>query len=147
MARQTLVLDASVGVKWFSDIGEAYVPQARAILTAHASGNISVAVPDIFFHEISNALVNKRMLSMSLIEDSITSLFDLRLSVLPVSKERLRAAVQIARQAGITEYDACYAAVAIENRCPLVTANPRHQGQTLGCQVIPIEEWRAEGRG
>ena len=142
MARQTLVLDASVGVKWFSDIGEAHVPQARAILTAHASGNISVAVPDIFFHEISNALVNKRMLSTSLIEDSITTLFDLGLSVFPASEKCLRTAVQIARQAGITEYDACYAAVAIESHCPLVTANPRHQGQELGCQVIPIEEWR-----
>jgi predicted nucleic acid-binding protein len=147
MARQTLVLDASVGVKWFSDIGEAHVPQARALLTAHASGAISLMVPELFFHEISNALVYKSTISTDVIEEAIATLFDLRLTIFPVSKEHFITAVRLARKVGITEYDACYAIAAIETCCPLVTANPRHHRQALGCQIIPIEEWSINGSG
>lgn len=142
MARQTLVLDASVGVKWFSDIGEANVPHARDLLTAHARGDIKLMVPDLFFHEICNALVHKKIIPTDLIEESITTLFDLRLSIFPANKDHLITAINLARKAAITEYDAYYAVAAIETRCPLVTANPRHQGQALGCQVIPIEKWQ-----
>jgi predicted nucleic acid-binding protein len=144
MARQTLVIDASVGVKWFSDIDESSVPQARAIMKAHASGEINLVVPDLFFHEISNALVFKKTIPLDLIDDSLATLFELDLSVLQVSVERLYTAVRIARKAGITEYDACYVVAGIENRCPLVTANPRHQKPDLGCRVIPIEEWKIQ---
>jgi predicted nucleic acid-binding protein len=141
MARATLVLDASVGVKWFSDIGEDYVPQARAILRAHGNGHIDLLVPDLFFHEVTNALIHKKEISRDLMDESITTLFDVRLTVFPSSEKLLRTAVHLARKAGITEYDACYAVAAIENNCPLVTANPRHHGRVLGCQVIPIEQW------
>ena len=144
MARPTLVLDASVGVKWFSAIGEPCVPQARAIMKAHARGEISLVVPDLFFHEISNTLVGKKTLSMHLIEESVTTLFDLGLSVFTANEQRFQAATRLARKAGITEYDAYYMVAAIENRCPLVTANPRHQKQDMGCQVIPIEKWGTE---
>lgn len=147
MARETLVLDASVGVKWFSGVGERHVPQSRALLAAHAMGNICLAVPDIFFHEVFNALVHKKSLPVDIVEDSITQVFDLGLTVFVADRHRLRSAVQIARQAGITEYDAIYAAVAIEAGCPLVTANPRHQGRVLACRVIPIEEWNGAAQG
>jgi predicted nucleic acid-binding protein len=145
MARQTLVIDASIGVKWFSIIGEASVSQAKALLKLHAGGDINLVVPDIFFHEICNVLVYKKALTLSLIEEAIFNLYILRLSVLPASEDRLKAAVQLARNAGITEYDAFYAVAAIEKECPLVTANPRHQGHKLGCRVIPIEKWKMEG--
>ncbi len=143
MARQALVLDASVGVKWFSAVGEASVPQARAILAAHARDDVGIVVPDLFFHEISNALVHKQTISPDMVEESITMLFDLGLTVFPVSRESLRLSAHLARKAGITAYAACYAVAAIHCHCPLVTANPRHQGQALGCKVIPIDQWRS----
>jgi predicted nucleic acid-binding protein len=142
MARQTLVLDASVGVKWFSAIGESCVPQARAILKAFINSEINLVVPDLFFHEILNALVFKKTLPITLIEESVTTLFDLGLFISMINEQRLHSATQIARKAGITEYDACYIVAAIENRCPLVTANPRHQKQDMGCQVITLDEWK-----
>jgi predicted nucleic acid-binding protein len=143
MAQPALVLDASVGVKWFSEIGESSVPQARAIMKAHAAGEIRLIVPDLFFHEISNTLVHKKSLSLALVEESLTTLFALELSVLTVNEQLLGLAVQLARKVNITEYDASYIAAAIENQCPLVTANPRHQKEGLGCQVIPIEKWKS----
>ena len=50
--------------------------------------------------------------------------------------------VTISRGSNITIYDSCYIAVARNYRCPLVTANPRHQMQQPGCEVIPVEDWR-----
>jgi predicted nucleic acid-binding protein len=141
MARPTLVLDASVGVKWFSAAGESYVPQARAIMQAHADGEVDLIVPDIFFHDICNALVYKKIIPLSLVEESLSTLFDLSLTVLNVNQKFLYAAARLARQAGITEYDACYAVAAVENHCPLVTANPRHQNSKSGCRTIFIEQW------
>lgn len=141
MARSALVLDASVGVKWFSAIGESYIPQARAIMQSHAVGEINLVVPDLFFHEISNTLVHKKSLSLEMIEESLTILFSLGLSVIAINGQSLGLAVRLARRAGITVYDACYIAAAIESRCPLVTANPRHQKEGMGCRVISIEQW------
>ena len=142
MAGQALVLDASVGVKWFSDIGEADIPRARAMLKAHAVGDISLLVPELFFHEISNALVHKKTISKDLLEEAISTLLALGLSVFPLSKDHLVMAVHLARKADITEYDAYYIVAAINAGCPLVTANPRHQREGLGCHVITLEEWQ-----
>lgn len=144
MAPETLVIDASVGVKWFSDKDEASVPQARSILKAHAAGEIKLLVPDLFFHEICNALVFKKNITQELLLDAIATLFDLDLGVFPVDVERLSSAVRIARKANVTEYDACYIALAIENRCPLITANPRHQKSEIGCRVVHIDHWNPE---
>lgn len=80
MATRTLVLDASVGVKWFSGLGEANVPEARTLLMEHMLGDLRGIVPDLFFHEISNALVHKSSVSMGQIAEAITSLFELDLS-------------------------------------------------------------------
>lgn len=144
MARQTLVVDASVGVKWFSAVGEDNVPNARAILLDSAAGRLHLLVPDLFFHEVGNALVHKPAISDDQLAEAMATLWGLDLALFPTDGERLRAATQLARKARITEYDAYYAVVAIENDCPLVTANPRHQRPDMGCRVVPIEEWQGE---
>lgn len=141
MARPPLVIDASVGVKWFISRSEPNVPQSRSILKAQADGEIDIVVPDLFFHEISNTLVHKRDISLPLLNESLDLLFDLGLSVFHPDQEFFRTSAQLARKNNITEYDACYAVIAIHIDCPLVTANPRHQKTELGCRVIPIEDW------
>lgn len=96
--------------------------------------------------EVANTLVYKTKLETDYLIRAVNSLFDLNMVVFPVNAERLRSSVQLARAAGITEYDAFYAIAAIENHCPLVTANPKHQTKIPGCKVIPLEKWpREEG--
>lgn len=142
MARQTLVVDASVGIKWFSAVGEAHESEARALLLEYARGRLNLVVPELFFHEISNALVHRKSLSIEQLLAAMTTLCALNMVTFPVNAERLRTAAQLARKADITEYEACYAVAAIENSCPLITANPPHQSKAFGCEVIPIEQWR-----
>lgn len=142
MARQALIVDASVGVKWFSGIGETHIPQARALLKAYINRDIDLLIPDLFFHEIANALVYKREMPLDYINESIALLFNLKLPVFPLTNKTLNAAIHIAREAGISEYDAYYMITAIENNCPLITADPKHQSSIAGCKVIPLAEWK-----
>ena len=144
MARQTLVLDASVGVKWFSAKGEAALQHALAIRDAHIARQTLIMVPDLFYYEVANAIVHKKFIPTEAVQSAVANLFALGLSAVSVDSELLAASVKLSRQSDITVYDACYAALAQKYDCPLVTANPRHQGQDLGCQVIPIEEWQQE---
>lgn len=141
MAPVTLVLDASVIVKWFSTADEANLKIALAIRDAHIDGRYSVIVPDILYHEVANALVHKAKLGTDYLMRSMNNLFDLNMLMFPVSAERLRSSVQLAKATGTTEYDAFYAIAAIDSHCPLVTANPKHQSRIPGCQVIPLEQW------
>lgn len=142
MARQTLVLDASVGVKWFSDKGETALRQALSIRDAHIAQEAMVVVPDFFHYEVSNAIIHKKSIPTSAAQSAVVALFALGLRTISIDTNILASSVKIARQFNITVYDACYMAVALRFNCPLVTANPRHQEQAFDCQVIPIEQWQ-----
>jgi predicted nucleic acid-binding protein len=66
------------------------------------------------------------------------------MDAIPLDSSLLETSVQLSRELGITIYDSCYLALAQKVACPLVTANPRHQKQVPGCDIIPVEKWRLE---
>ncbi|MBI4334930.1 MAG: type II toxin-antitoxin system VapC family toxin [Chloroflexi bacterium] len=142
IAEQSLVIDASVGVKWFSRKNEPDLAQADLLLDSRKDGVVSIWVPDLFFYEVANALATKGYLSGRDVHRSVESLWNLGLRVVPVDGEFLARSAALARQLRITVYDACYAAVASKVHLPLVTANPRHQGRAFGCPVISLRDWR-----
>ena len=144
MARPALVLDASVGVKWFSPQDEQALKQALAIRNAHVSEQILVIVPDLFYYEVTNALIQKKFFPTGIVRRAGSSLYDLGLSTVNLNDTLLDNAIRISRQSAITVYDAIYAAVAVEQDSPLVTANPRHQSSGLACRVISVEEWQQQ---
>ncbi len=142
VARQTLVIDASVGVKWFTASNEESLFQALAIRDAHVAGDVAILVPDLFFYEVANAIIQKKSIPYTAVQSVINKLFTLRINPVYFDLDLMVTSVSLAREIGITVYDACYIAVAQKHGCPLVTANPRHQKQTSGCEVIPLEYWR-----
>jgi len=142
VARQSLVLDASVGVKWFSARDEASLTEALAIRDAHIDGQAPIVVPDLFFYEVANAIAQKKSIPAHALQSAVANMFALGLTTVPIDSELLAAAVNLSRQLNITVYDSIYLAVAVKRDCPLVTANPRHQKEGVGCKVIPVEEWR-----
>ncbi|MBF8264566.1 MAG: hypothetical protein HW384_430 [Dehalococcoidia bacterium] len=135
------MLDASVLVKWFSTTGEANVAEAVDIMERHAEGDLVVAVPDLAYYEVANALTGKKVLTIQTVNLAMRDLFDFKLQTIAIDAELMVEAVKRAREFKITIYDASYIAVAEKCNCPLVTANPRHQGLAVGCQVIPLERW------
>jgi len=143
MARPSLVLDASVGVKWFSARDEASLAQALAIRDAHIDGQALIVVPDLFFYEVANAITQKKSIPPEAVQSAVANMFVLGVTAISIDRELLDAAVMLSRRLDITVYDSIYIAVALKRHCPLVTANPRHQRQGLDCEVIPVEKWRA----
>ncbi|MBE0480830.1 MAG: type II toxin-antitoxin system VapC family toxin [Dehalococcoidia bacterium] len=145
MARQSLVLDASVGVKWFSSKDEASLVQALAIRDAHIEGHALIVVPDLFFYEVANAIAQKQAIPPEAVQSAVASMFALGITAVSIDPDLLDASVTLSRQIRITVYDSIYIAVAMKHDCPLVTANPHHQKQGgLNCKVVPVEEWRPE---
>lgn len=54
----TLVVgDASVVIKWQHEKGEAEVAEARALLAAHARGEVELRILDPVLYEVGNVLV------------------------------------------------------------------------------------------
>ncbi len=141
MARPALVVDASVGVKWFSAKGEASLAAALSIRDSHVAGETRIIVPDLFLYEVTNAMVHKGHIPAHEVETAVHSLFELALEAIPMDAGLMAESVRLARELGITLYDASYVAVARKYGYPLVTANPRHQMERLDCEVIPIDTW------
>ena len=140
MARQTLVLDASIGVKWFSDKGESSLEKALAIREDHIAMRTRIVVPDLFYYEVSNAIVQKKFIPTGVIQSVVAQMFALRLLTIPMNADLLANSIEISRQFNITVYDSSYIAIARSYNCPLITANPRHQKKSLACPVITLED-------
>jgi predicted nucleic acid-binding protein len=127
-----------VAVKWFSAEGEAGVAEARKLLDGQAEGAISLTAPDLIYYELANVLVHKKGLATGEVQQAMADTFTLGLEAAPMDSELMNVSVELARNCGITVYDACYAALARKLDVPLVTANPRHQSSALGCKVLPL---------
>lgn len=144
MAPVTLIIDASVGVKWFSSTDEDNLTHALAIRDQHVQSNITILIPDLFYYEVANALIYKQSIPFKEIQIALNDLFDLGLQIINVEPELIFDTAKMAREFNISVYDAIYAVAALKYACPLVTANPRHQGKgrQLGCQVISLKDWK-----
>ncbi len=129
-------------MKWFSRVNEPDLVQADLLLHSLDRNEVDLWVPDLFFHEVANTLALKTHLSDVTVERAIRSLFNLALHVAPVTEDLILQASALARLVKITVYDSCYCVVSKNTGSPLVTANPRHQAKALGCQVIPLAEWK-----
>jgi len=144
VAQQSLVLDASVGVKWFSAKDEASLAQALAIRDAHIDGHALIVVPDLFFYEVANAIAQKKFIPLEALRSAAANMFALGVTAISIDSELLDASVALSRELNITVYDSIYIAVALKHDYPLVTANPHHQKQGSGCEIIPVEKWHRE---
>jgi predicted nucleic acid-binding protein len=115
----SLVIDASVGVKWF--LPEEHTDQATELL----DGRSRLLVPTHFYAEVGNVLW-KRVRSGGLSrEEAQTVLGKLNeFSIRPYAvRPLLPSAFEIACQTDQTVYDCLYLALAIHHRSVAVTAD------------------------
>ena len=119
MARQLVVVDASVVLKWFHAAGEEAVEPARAILDAFATRRIDLVVLDLSVYEIGSVLLRAGAGPRA----AATVLAALREIDEPVtlSTREMETAARLASEHHLTFHDAAYAAVAHERRGRLVT--------------------------
>lgn len=124
----TCIIDASVAAKWLlPSAGEPLAEEALELLRDYVEGRLRMIVPDLFWAELGNILW--KAVRLRRIPDS-TATKALQVMVgrnLPTVSSRvlLDDAFAIARTFDRTLYDALYLALAVQSKCPCITADER----------------------
>jgi len=116
-----IVIDASIGVKWFSCKDEDNVDLALQIRDLKLKNGIEITVPDLFFFETMNALLKKEGFTNEIIHFSLETLYRMNLNIIYPDKEIIGNTIDIARKSKLTFYDSLYIAVAMSRQALLIT--------------------------
>lgn len=135
-----VVVDSSVIVKWLNSQDEKYLKQADKILTDCEKRKVSLYAPELAKYEVGNALLFKE-LDPLLAKTSLSVLYSLPITFVPLSEENGIAVLEIADKNKITYYDAVFINLAKKTKAILVTANPKHLGKIADVKVVPIEHY------
>jgi len=118
-----IVADASVITKWF--IEEEYSAEANMLREDYINQLIDIAVPQILYYEVLNALKYSYQFS----EDELLSvgqaLEDYQFLVIPLGGRYLEQTIRRAIIHGITIYDASYIAIGDVRKCKVFTADEK----------------------
>jgi len=123
MERETLVLDASVVIKWFTQ--EENREKAINLREKFINDEIEIIVPDLIFYEISNALRFNPNFSINDVQDAINSIFGIGIDITIPLSITFEKAIEISFSKNITLYDAFYEALALELNGSFVTADKK----------------------
>jgi len=135
-----LVIDNSVIMAWcFRDVGESYADSVLDSLAEHEA-----LVPGIWPLEVANVLVAAERRGRLSETDSIrflALLADLPLRVIQESPKRVTGEIlALARETGLSSYDASYLDLAMREGVPLATLD---QGLSKGAAKVGVELYRA----
>jgi predicted nucleic acid-binding protein len=140
-----LVVDASVGLKWYLD--ETHASAARLLL----NGKDELSVPHLFFTEIGNVLWKRwrrRQLSAQVVVAALEAIEAVGLTVW-TDRGLLWDAIAIALRRGCSVYDSLYLALADKIDGRLVTADRRLVNSVAGTdsarRVVWIEDVTSDG--
>ena len=118
-----LILDTSVVLKWFREKGEADVAEARNLREAFLWRRCALGAPDLLLLEVANALTAGHRASPSEVSETIKTILEIGLQLFELQFQTLVKAIELASTYGVTVYDSCFLAVAIESGGLLVTAD------------------------
>jgi len=124
----TVVLDASVAVKWvLPPSSEDLVPEAVDLLRRYVVEEIRFVVPDIFWADFGNVAWKAVRLGRWTSDEAGTALRDLTERNFPTipSKDLLAAAFTLANAFQRSLYDSLYIALALANNCEMITADEK----------------------
>jgi predicted nucleic acid-binding protein len=120
-----MVLDASVGVKWFRD--EPGSDDARELLCAHGRGEVTLVVPSLFVYEV--VAVATRVLSAADSHAFWQRFLSWRLGVVEVGAESMDQALAVREQLGCSFYDAVAPALAAQLGAEFCSADRKAHGE------------------
>ena len=137
----TLVVDASVALKWFFDDreDESNVVEATRILETFASGDVRLVAPVHFRAEVCAVLARETPDAM---RRQMRRLFDLSI---PVRDDALvlARAMRLSNELGHHLFDTLYHALALEEEGTLVTADERYASKARDRGgIVTLSGWR-----
>jgi predicted nucleic acid-binding protein len=100
---------------------------AKAVLIDRMEGRLQISVPALLHYEVSNILLfgRSRPTDKEAAAKALKQLFELPLTIVPLSSDFADIAILLARTYALSFYDACYLALAIQLDCTLITADQR----------------------
>jgi len=136
----SLVVDASVAVKWF-------VPEVHGIAAQRLiDPRHQLFAPDLLWPEFGNILWKKqlrRQISPQAARRILIDFRSYRVGIFP-SEPLVVAALEIAQRIGRTVYDSLYLALAERLRCRVVTADEKLfnavQGDAISSHMLWVED-------
>jgi predicted nucleic acid-binding protein len=120
----TVILDASVGVKWFKD--EAGSGAARDLYLQAVSGAVRLAAPTHFAHEVLSVV--KREMGPRAIVEGWKHIQDSGIAIIPLTSEVVTEAAVQCEALGCSFYDALSPACAALLGAELASADARAHG-------------------
>lgn len=120
-----LLIDTSVLIKWFHADGEAELPQARALRSAHVTGGVDAHVLDLALYEVGNVLVRSLKWTADDVANQLDDLSAVLGPPLGMTEGSLRSAATLAERHRLSFYDASWAATASELDVPLISSDRR----------------------
>ena len=118
---QTIVVDASVVIKWF--IPEADSEKAVKLRDRHIEGSLTLIAPDLLVYEVANALTYHPDLSVDEIKQDLEALLMMDLDLIQPSGEFVSSIAEDARKYAVSVYDSSYIALAEATSSSLITAD------------------------
>ena len=142
----TLVVDASVGLKWVLDEPDSHLAQALA------EGEEALLVPDFWLNEACNVCWVQVRRGIWTLEEAREGFALLRAQVVPTATGEMdlhEAALEIGLAAGHSTYDTLYLAfaIAVGARGVVVADGPfvrdmgRHPDPVVAAMVMPLDSW------
>jgi len=107
---KTLVLDASIIVKWFNR--EEHTDKALKAKKLYETGGLELFEPELVRYELGNSLRYNPNFGVEDVRQALVALEKLQLSMRPLSGELARRTVDTAYLYGLTLYDSAYVALA-----------------------------------
>lgn len=117
------VIDASVAVKWFSQIDEESLENASKLQELHLNKECLLTCPYLLIYEVINALRYNPNFKHSDTEQALESLQKMELNFLELEEKELKEALKLGYQNDLTIYDASYLALAKSRQTFLITAD------------------------
>lgn len=137
MNPSSLIVDASVAVKWF--IEEVHCEDARRLLPPSAP----LLAPDLLFPEVGSILwkrLKQGELALEVASAILSSLHGVGLQIVP-SWPLTLSALEIAAHTGRTVYDSLYVALAVRDNGQLVTADAKLYNALHNGPLSPFLLW------
>ena len=127
-----IVLDASVGVKWFR--AESGSDEALELLLSHGRGEIELVVSSLFVYEV--VAVATRAMSAPDVGAFWDRFMSWRVSVVEVGGSLVRVALDVRDRLGCSFYDALAPALADQLDAQLCSSDSRAHGAWPGVRLL-----------
>lgn len=135
------MVDTSVVLQWYNQVGELHPKEAKRVLDDFRSGRIQISIPDILPLELLNGLIKGKSLSYDEANKALSDLFEMPIKIIDVSLPVLEIAGTLMNQYKLASYDAYFLALAQYEGCKLISDDKKAHGQIKDGSVILLEDF------